>query len=187
MTQSVGQAGNDAFERGRSLFAGLYSTAGNLLSFYKPVTEPAPEMELDQIQHQSRRGSHGSLKSNGRHSITQIGRNVSVTERPPNSPEKNQLSERNSVTSEKYPEGVAQKEGKDRFEKVRPVLRSDPSKSQQAAMERLKALNPLGRLDFVLQESVLENPYLSSLGVHMSYWIDQDVNGLIIRSLYHSL
>ena len=55
----------------------------------------------------------------------------------------------------------------------KPVLSSEPNKSQQAAIERLITLNPNGRLDYVLQETILENPYLSSLAVHMSYWNDQ--------------
>jgi len=46
----------------------------------------------------------------------------------------------------------------------------------------MKPLNVNGRLDFVLLEYILENPYLSSLGVHMNYWGDN--NAMIIRSLY---
>lgn len=64
------------------------------------------------------------------------------------------------------------------------VLQTEPNKNQQAAIERLMTLNPYGRLDFVLQETILENPYISSLGVHMSYWNDMDVNLLILKSLY---
>ena len=48
----------------------------------------------------------------------------------------------------------------------------------------LSRLNPYGRIDYVLQEGVLENPYLSSLGVHMAYWNDSDCSALLIRALY---
>ncbi|KAK5670897.1 hypothetical protein QVD99_002668 [Batrachochytrium dendrobatidis] len=48
----------------------------------------------------------------------------------------------------------------------------------------LRLLNPSGRLDYTLQEGVLENPYLSSLGVHMSYWDDTDCSMFILKELY---
>lgn len=60
----------------------------------------------------------------------------------------------------------------------------DPTDYQKEAIEELKSLNRFGRLDYALQESVLENPYLSSLGVHMNYWSDMDVNALVVRALY---
>ncbi|KAH6568181.1 hypothetical protein BASA60_008753 [Batrachochytrium salamandrivorans] len=48
----------------------------------------------------------------------------------------------------------------------------------------IRSLNPNGRLDYALQEGVLENPYLSSLGVHMSYWDDSDCSMFILKELY---
>lgn len=35
---------------------------------------------------------------------------------------------------------------------------------------KIKAFNPSGRVDFYLQEGLLENSYISALSVHMSYW-----------------
>ncbi|KAI7898420.1 DDHD domain-containing protein, partial [Cokeromyces recurvatus] len=35
---------------------------------------------------------------------------------------------------------------------------------------QLKTLNSTGRVDYYLQEGILENAYLSALSVHMSYW-----------------
>ncbi|KAI9093776.1 DDHD domain-containing protein [Phlyctochytrium arcticum] len=55
------------------------------------------------------------------------------------------------------------------------------SKFTKSAMEKL---NPRGRLDYVLQEGVLENPYLSALGVHMNYWSDPDCALFVLRELY---
>ncbi|CAO0793609.1 unnamed protein product, partial [Mucor circinelloides] len=51
---------------------------------------------------------------------------------------------------------------------------------------KLKYLNPTGRLDFYLQEGLLENAYLSALSVHMSYWQDVDVAGFLIREIYQN-
>ncbi|KAI8976087.1 DDHD domain-containing protein [Pilobolus umbonatus] len=49
---------------------------------------------------------------------------------------------------------------------------------------KLKLLNPNGRVDFYLQEGLLENAYISALSVHMSYWADIDVAGFLIREVY---
>ncbi|KAI8818709.1 DDHD domain-containing protein [Fimicolochytrium jonesii] len=48
----------------------------------------------------------------------------------------------------------------------------------------VELLNPRGRIDYVLQEGVLENPYISALGVHMNYWSDPDSALFILRELY---
>ncbi|KAJ3273183.1 hypothetical protein HDV01_004698 [Terramyces sp. JEL0728] len=86
-----------------------------------------------------------------------------------------------SVKSVKESDGKPESKQKAR---VIPSSKIEPTKAQWAIMETIKPLNCHGRLDFTLQESILENPYLSSLGVHMNYWSDADVNALIIRSLY---
>ncbi|TPX53946.1 hypothetical protein PhCBS80983_g06098 [Powellomyces hirtus] len=48
----------------------------------------------------------------------------------------------------------------------------------------VELLNPRGRIDYVLQEGVLENPYISALGVHMNYWSDPDCALFMLRELY---
>ncbi|KAI8926295.1 DDHD domain-containing protein [Entophlyctis helioformis] len=60
------------------------------------------------------------------------------------------------------------------------------AKATRAAEQNvdLLGLNPNGRVDFAIQESVLENPYLSSLGVHMSYWADSDCAMFVLKELY---
>ncbi|KAJ3207117.1 hypothetical protein HDU67_007672 [Dinochytrium kinnereticum] len=50
--------------------------------------------------------------------------------------------------------------------------------------EEVKRLNPSGRIDYVLQEGVLENAYLISLSSHMTYWPDQDIAVFILKELY---
>ncbi|RKP00065.1 hypothetical protein CXG81DRAFT_13679 [Caulochytrium protostelioides] len=54
----------------------------------------------------------------------------------------------------------------------------------QPADPHLWHLNPMGRLDFALQEGMLENPYLSALGVHMAYWADQDIAYFLLSQFY---
>ncbi|KAJ3402576.1 hypothetical protein HDV05_008355 [Chytridiales sp. JEL 0842] len=53
-------------------------------------------------------------------------------------------------------------------------------------VEDIKLLNPTGRVDYVLQEGVLENPYLASLSSHMTYWPDTDVAVFMLKELYNS-
>ncbi|KAJ3187532.1 hypothetical protein HDU85_006827 [Gaertneriomyces sp. JEL0708] len=48
----------------------------------------------------------------------------------------------------------------------------------------IELFNPRGRIDYVLQEGVLENPYISALGVHMNYWADPDCALFMLRELY---
>ena len=45
------------------------------------------------------------------------------------------------------------------------------SKAAVKSAAKLEKLNPHhGRLDFYLQEGLLENAYISAISVHMSYW-----------------
>ena len=61
----------------------------------------------------------------------------------------------------------------------------NPNDAQKKVIERLKSFNPHGRLDYHIQSWIMENPYISSLGVHMNYWSDIDANALVVRSLYN--
>lgn len=63
-----------------------------------------------------------------------------------------------------------------------PALMASRAEAKSAA--KLKALNPHGRIDFYLQEGLLENTYISALSAHMSYWQDVDVAGFLIREVY---
>ncbi|CAO3635059.1 unnamed protein product [Mucor hiemalis] len=58
------------------------------------------------------------------------------------------------------------------------------SRAEAKSAAKLKLLNPSGRIDFYLQEGLLENTYISALSVHMSYWQDVDVAGFLIREVY---
>lgn len=74
-----------------------------------------------------------------------------------------------------------------------PEKESAPFQMEKEAIERkldnsvshiIKLLNPHGRIDYAIQESVLENPYMSALVVHMMYWGDSDCASMVIRALY---
>ncbi|KAJ3009489.1 hypothetical protein HKX48_007915 [Thoreauomyces humboldtii] len=62
---------------------------------------------------------------------------------------------------------------------MREIVRANP-----ASATDVERLNPRGRIDYVLQEGVLENPYISALGVHMNYWGDPDCALFMLRELY---
>ncbi|KAI9250566.1 DDHD domain-containing protein [Phascolomyces articulosus] len=80
---------------------------------------------------------------------------------------------------------------------LRSRSRSDPSmaekyRNRSASMssgelsgaEKLQMLNRNGRVDFCLQEGILENPYLSAFSAHMTYWQDLDVAAFLVREIY---
>ncbi|KAL0146365.1 DDHD domain-containing protein [Mucor lusitanicus] len=50
--------------------------------------------------------------------------------------------------------------------------------------QKLKMLNATGRVDYCIQEGLLENPYLSAFSAHMQYWQDLDVAAFIIKQIY---
>ncbi|KAG0175291.1 hypothetical protein DFQ28_008238, partial [Apophysomyces sp. BC1034] len=60
----------------------------------------------------------------------------------------------------------------------------DSQAKDEHGAKRLLMLNSTGRVDFCLQEGILENPYLSAFSVHMNYWQDLDVAAFLVRQLY---
>ncbi|KAI7892956.1 DDHD domain-containing protein [Mucor mucedo] len=50
--------------------------------------------------------------------------------------------------------------------------------------QKLKMLNVTGRVDYSIQEGLLENPYLSAFSAHMQYWQDLDVAAFLIKQIY---
>lgn len=47
---------------------------------------------------------------------------------------------------------------------------SQPLPPYSQGARKLKMLNVTGRVDYCLQEGLLENPYLSAFSAHMQYW-----------------
>jgi hypothetical protein len=58
---------------------------------------------------------------------------------------------------------------------------SSPNRKTSNPAEKF---HPDRRIDYVIQEGIMENAYLSALGVHMNYWPDQDCAAFILRELY---
>ncbi|ORX87505.1 DDHD-domain-containing protein [Anaeromyces robustus] len=51
----------------------------------------------------------------------------------------------------------------------------------------IKNINPNGRLDYMIQENVLDNQYISAIPAHSSYWNDQDTISLVLSELYRDM
>ncbi|CAO3611549.1 unnamed protein product [Mucor hiemalis] len=64
-----------------------------------------------------------------------------------------------------------------------PLPTSNTSPYSQGA-QKLKMLNVTGRVDYCIQEGLLENPYLSAFSAHMQYWQDVDVAAFLIKQIY---
>ncbi|KAJ8652448.1 hypothetical protein O0I10_011915 [Lichtheimia ornata] len=64
--------------------------------------------------------------------------------------------------------------------------RAASSASETSGAEKLRMLNQTGRVDFCLQEGILENPYLSAFSAHMQYWQDLDVAAFLVREIYRN-
>ncbi|KAI7870846.1 DDHD domain-containing protein [Spinellus fusiger] len=51
---------------------------------------------------------------------------------------------------------------------------------------KLRLLNSSGRVDFCLQEGLLENPYFNAFSAHLQYWQDVDVAAFMVREIYRN-
>ncbi|CAB4413414.1 unnamed protein product [Rhizophagus irregularis] len=49
---------------------------------------------------------------------------------------------------------------------------------------RIKSLNSSGRVDWVLQEGILDVSYINAITVHLSYWSDCDAVNFIVKEIY---
>jgi hypothetical protein len=49
---------------------------------------------------------------------------------------------------------------------------------------KLRMLNSTGRVDWCVQEGLLENPYLNAFAAHTQYWQDLDVAAFLIKEIY---
>ncbi|ANB12334.1 putative carboxylic ester hydrolase [Sugiyamaella lignohabitans] len=59
-----------------------------------------------------------------------------------------------------------------------------PSEQLDVVNTKLKALNPAGRLDYVLQEGVLDISILSAIASHVSYFETEDIANFVLQILY---
>ena len=64
------------------------------------------------------------------------------------------------------------------------VAGSADSSPNRKSAKNPEPFHPDRRIDYTIQEGIMENAYLSALGVHMNYWQDQDCAAFILRELY---
>lgn len=75
--------------------------------------------------------------------------------------------------------------GKSNIRKSPPIpLPTANTGSYSQGAHKLKMLNVTGRVDYCIQEGLLENPYLSAFSAHMQYWQDLDVAAFLINQIY---
>ncbi|KAJ3375017.1 hypothetical protein GGF31_005739 [Allomyces arbusculus] len=68
-----------------------------------------------------------------------------------------------------------------------PTGRRGRRRRTKSLDDGIKALNPrYGRVDFALQQGVLENPYLAALSTHTAYWADLDVSCFVANEILRS-
>jgi hypothetical protein len=165
--KGIGAASNEMVERGRHLLSGIVTSAGSVMSSIygngHPRTE-STEVELSTFDDTSE-------------TPISSGRNKSRKMKAGDKKSKHKDAQSGLETEINSDHSHAAR--------PKPSTRQTPTRAQLSKIRQLQALNAHGRLDFVLQGSFLENQYLSSLGVHMSYWGDTDANSLILRSLYN--
>jgi hypothetical protein len=151
--KGIEAARTEMVERGKSLFTGLVSSAGSMLT---KISGTQQFVVVDDSIHME------SLSNNREGNLSEFKGNLGGKE----SLVDKKISSLNTKTS---PERKGTSTGTSK-----PSSRIDPNGAQQSVILKLKSINTHGRLDFVLQESLLENPYLSSLGVHV-YFFNVDV------------
>lgn len=69
------------------------------------------------------------------------------------------------------------------FSKSEDTLGSLPGTVDTVADEPYLAFNPRGRIDFAVQETMIESAYLSAIRAHFSYWADCDVARFIVGEM----
>ncbi|RIA89678.1 DDHD domain-containing protein [Glomus cerebriforme] len=69
------------------------------------------------------------------------------------------------------------------LEKSNKSNENEENKDQHGAA-RIKSLNSSGRVDWVLQEGLLDVSYINAITVHLSYWSDCDAVNFVIKEIY---
>ncbi|KAJ3328982.1 hypothetical protein HDU76_008890 [Blyttiomyces sp. JEL0837] len=168
----IADLSSDLVDRGRNIFSGIFSTtsavvngAGHLVGlagFGKSSSASAPTSVTNSTSDVSAAAVVG-LQNFGVNT-SQTGTASTSPVKPPNEEEAAQKGQTTNTTAT-------------------PSV-TIPSVTDEAGEAEVALLNSRGRIDYVLQEGVLENPYLSSLSSHMTYWPDQDVAAFILKELW---
>lgn len=70
------------------------------------------------------------------------------------------------------------------FMAIQPINDEDLDKKSGG----IRLLNPkYGRVDFALQQGILENPYIAALSIHMCYWADPDIGAFVSGELLDAI
>ncbi|CAG8443107.1 822_t:CDS:10 [Ambispora leptoticha] len=64
---------------------------------------------------------------------------------------------------------------------------SEKEKEDPTSAAKLRSLNITGRVDYCLQEGILDVSYLNAITVHLSYWSDSDAAFFILRECYREM
>ncbi|KAG9293859.1 hypothetical protein G9A89_019197 [Geosiphon pyriformis] len=64
---------------------------------------------------------------------------------------------------------------------------SEREKEDPDGAAKLRSLNITGRIDYCLQEGILDLSYLNAITVHLSYWSDCDAAFFILRECYREM
>ncbi|CAJ0630896.1 6244_t:CDS:2 [Entrophospora sp. SA101] len=73
---------------------------------------------------------------------------------------------------------------KSTFKKVVAADNNQQERAINTGANKLKGLNISGRVDYSLQEGVLDISVINALTCHQNYWTDNDFNRFIIREIY---
>ncbi|CAI2162863.1 3987_t:CDS:10 [Funneliformis geosporum] len=62
-----------------------------------------------------------------------------------------------------------------------------PSFENLSGADKLKSLNSTGRIDYCLQEGILDIAYITAITSHLNYWYDNDVAYFILKEVYGNI
>ena len=95
---------------------------------------------------------------------------------------------KNQIELQDVGRGTEEKQQPEESRNVSPVKKASSVEEKEIPPKTIieeESFHPSVRYDFSMQEGIMENPYLSALGVHMNYWSDQDCAAFVLRQLYN--
>ncbi|KAJ3109655.1 hypothetical protein HDU97_003132 [Phlyctochytrium planicorne] len=201
----IGEISSNIVDQGKSLFSGIYSSVFGSASSTTTSTPATPITATSSSSKGSSNDLTPAILASSFPSLSTTGPSNSMPGTsstlgiplPTSNVEKSPKSAA-TTTTDKGSTAVRPKTSNDSLgqsdsasestaQAATVISSSTPNLANIAAdEEEVKRLNPGGRIDYVLQEGVLENAYLSSLSSHMTYWPDQDIAVFILKELYSS-
>lgn len=68
-----------------------------------------------------------------------------------------------------------------------PINKSSSSFEDLNGADKIKSLNSTGRIDYCLQEGILDVSYITAIFVHLNYWSDSDISYFILKEIYGNI